>query len=111
MQKEVAKTFAQNEMKRRDVEEHNRVQQQRERDQAAEAEKKEADEKLFEKQWNTDDRRGARVGMWQDFQDDKKRSANVKRQRTAVNFKREEKQETKKRRRVGPGERSGRDWK
>ena len=43
-------------MKRRDVEEHNRVQQQRERDQAAEAEKKEADEKLFEKQWNTDDR-------------------------------------------------------
>ena len=56
LQKEVAKTFAQNEMKRRDVEEHNRVQQQRERDQAAEAEKKEADEKLFEKQWNTDDR-------------------------------------------------------
>ena len=50
-------------MKRRDVEDHNRVQQQRERDQAAEAEKKEADEKLFEKQWNTDDRRGARVGM------------------------------------------------
>ena len=37
-------------MKRRDVEDHNRVQQQRERDQAAEAEKKEADEKLFEKQ-------------------------------------------------------------
>ena len=32
------------------------MQQQRERDQAAEAEKKEADEKLFEKQWNTDDR-------------------------------------------------------
>ena len=59
LQKEVAKTFAQNEMKRRDVEEHNRVQQQRERDQAAEAEKKEADEKLFEKQWNTDDRYGA----------------------------------------------------
>ena len=58
LQKEVAKTFAQNEMKRRDVEEHNRVQQQRERDQAAEAEKKEADEKLFEKQWNTDDRCG-----------------------------------------------------
>ena len=52
LQKEVAKTLAQNEMKRRDVEEHNRVQQQRERDQAAEAEKKEADEKLFEKQWN-----------------------------------------------------------
>ena len=52
----MAKTFAQNEMKRRDVEEHNRVQQQRERDQVVEAEKKEADEKLFEKQWNTDDR-------------------------------------------------------
>ncbi|CAH0363693.1 unnamed protein product [Pelagomonas calceolata] len=111
LQKEVAKTFAQNEMKRRDVEEHNRVQQQRERDQAAEAEKKEADEKLFEKQWNTDDRRGARVGMWQDFQDDKKRSANVKRQRTAVNFKREEKQETKKKYGEWDRESWRRDWK
>ena len=111
LQKEVAKTFAQNEMKRRDVEEHNRVQQQRERDQAAEAEKKEADEKLFEKQWNTDDRRGARVGMWQDFQDDKKRSANVKRQRTAVNFKREEKQESKKKYGEWDRESWRRDWK
>ena len=119
-------------MKRRDVEDHNRVQQQRERDQAAEAEKKEADEKLFEKQWNTDDRlvlggnyyvasmapelrfprrRGARVGMWQDFQDDKKRSANVKRQRTAVNFKREEKQESKKKYGEWDRESWRRDWK
>ena len=73
--------------------------------------KKEADEKLFEKQWNTDDRRGARVGMWQDFQDDKKRSANVKRQRTAVNFKREEKQETKKKYGEWDRESWRRDWK
>ena len=70
-----------------------------------------ADEKLFEKQWNTDDRRGARVGMWQDFQDDKKRSANVKRQRTAVNFKREEKQETKKKYGEWDRESWRRDWK
>ena len=56
-------------------------------------------------------RRGARVGMWQDFQDDKKRSANVKRQRTAVNFKREEKQETKKKYGEWDRESWRRDWK
>ena len=51
------------------------------------------------------------MGMWQDFQDDKKRSANVKRQRTAVNFKREEKQETKKKYGEWDRESWRRDWK
>ena len=111
LQKEVAKTFAQNEMKRRDVDDHTRVQQQRERDQAQEAEAKETSEKTFEKQWNTDDRRGARVGMWQDFQDDEKRAGNVKRQRTAVNFKREEAEPTKKKHGEWEKESWKRDWK
>eukprot|EP00629_Pelagomonadales_sp_RCC1024_P008392 CAMPEP_0119261832 /NCGR_PEP_ID=MMETSP1329-20130426/1753_1 /TAXON_ID=114041 /ORGANISM="Genus nov. species nov., Strain RCC1024" /LENGTH=428 /DNA_ID=CAMNT_0007261423 /DNA_START=160 /DNA_END=1443 /DNA_ORIENTATION=+ len=95
-EKQVLKTFAENEMKRRDVEEHKRVQQQRERDQAAEAEKKEADEKKFEQQWNDDDRRGERVGHWQDFQDDKARQSNVKRQRGAVQFKKRDEKPVKK---------------
>mmetsp|Transcript_16406 Transcript_16406/g.50752 ORF Transcript_16406/g.50752 Transcript_16406/m.50752 type:complete len:451 (-) Transcript_16406:36-1388(-) len=95
LEKAVMKTFAENEMKRRDVEDHNRVQQQRERDQAEAEQKKETDEKKFEKQWNSDDRRSSRVGLWQSFQDDSARSANVKRQRQAVNFKREEKVEKK----------------
>lgn len=95
MAKEVMKTFAQNEMKRRDVEEHKRVQAARERQQADEEKKKEDDEKQFEQQWNQDDRRNTRVEFWQRFQDDTDRSGNQKRIRTARNFKMQQ-QEHKK---------------
>ncbi|EGB04985.1 hypothetical protein AURANDRAFT_14396, partial [Aureococcus anophagefferens] len=78
--KEVLKTFAQNEMKRRDVEDHHRVQANRDREHEEAAKKKDADEKAFEKQWNDDDRRADRIDFWQQFQDDAKRATNVKRQ-------------------------------
>jgi hypothetical protein len=51
------------------------------------------------------------VGTWQDFQDDKKRAGNVKRQRTAVNFKREEAEPTKKKHGEWEKESWKRDWK
>ena len=65
--REVLKTFAQNEMKRRDVEDHNRVQAQREREHEEVATKKVDDEKKFEEQWNQDGRRGDRVDFWQQY--------------------------------------------
>lgn len=85
LDKEVLKTFAQNEMKRRDVESHQRTNAARERAQQDEAKKKEEDEKKFEDEWNADDRRSERVGFWQTFQDDA-RSQGQKRLRTAKNF-------------------------
>ena len=95
MAREVMKTYARNEMKRRDADDHQRVHANREREQEAAAKKKDDDEKAFEKQWNNDDRRADRIDFWNQFQDDAKRAKNVKRQRTAVNFKMEEKVETK----------------
>lgn len=89
LEREVMKTFAQNEMKRRDVVDHQRTSAARERTQADAADAKAASEKTFEKQWNADDRRADRVDFWQSFQDDAARSKNVKRQRAAVNFKAE----------------------
>lgn len=85
--KEVMKTFAQNEMKRRDVEEHRRVYAARERAQADEAKKKDDDEKKFEEEWNQDERRKHRIDFWQQFQDDANRASDQKRLRTARNFK------------------------
>ena len=111
LEKEVMKTFAQNEMKRRDVEEHKRVQATRERKHEDEAKKKEEDEKKFEKQWNSDDRRADRIDFWQQFQDDGKRAGNVKRQRTAVNFKQEQKDPKKKKFGEADMESWKKDWK
>ena len=109
--KEVLKTFAQNEMKRRDVEDHHRVQANREREHEEAAKKKDADEKAFEKQWNDDDRRADRIDFWQQFQDDAKRATNVKRQRGAVNFKREAKVEKKPKYGQADMESWKREWK
>jgi len=93
-EKEVMKTFARNEMKRRDVEEHKRAQAARERAQEDEAKKKEADEHKFEEQWNQDARRATRIDFWSQFQDDRRYGAQ-KRLRTAKNFKQETKVEHK----------------
>ncbi|KAH8064078.1 hypothetical protein JL721_8483 [Aureococcus anophagefferens] len=109
--KEVLKTFAQNEMKRRDVEDHHRVQANRDREHEEAAKKKDADEKAFEKQWNDDDRRADRIDFWQQFQDDAKRATNVKRQRGAVNFKREAKVEKKPKYGQADMESRKREWK
>ncbi|KAJ8604520.1 hypothetical protein CTAYLR_000940 [Chrysophaeum taylorii] len=87
MDREIMKTFAQNEMKRRDVEEHKRAAAARERMQEAEAKKKEEEETELESRWNQDDRRAQRIDFWQQFQDDAHRAGAQKRLRTAKNFK------------------------
>jgi len=93
--KEILKTFAQNEMKRRDVEEHKRVNAARDMAQQAEEKKKQHDERVFEEAWNDDERRNARIDFWQQFQDDSSRAGAQKRIRTAKNFKQQEKLEKK----------------
>jgi len=89
-EKEVMKTFAQNEMKRRDVEEHKRVYAAREKAQQDLEKKKVEEEKKFEHEWNEDDRRNARINFWQQFQDDAERAGAQKRLRTAKNFKQQQ---------------------
>ena len=93
--REVMKTFAQNEMKRRDVEEHKRVHAAREQAHEAAAKKKIDDDQQFEDQWNDDGRRNSRIDFWQQFQDDDTRAKAQKRLRTAKNFK-QQSQDTNK---------------
>ena len=111
MDKEVMKTFAQNEMKRRDVEEHQRVHAARERAQADELKKKEEAEQKFEEQWNQDDRRSDRVDFWHQFQGDNDRAGVQKRIRHARNFKTQEKVEKKPKYGQVDLESWKRDWK
>mmetsp|Transcript_16127 Transcript_16127/g.55073 ORF Transcript_16127/g.55073 Transcript_16127/m.55073 type:complete len:447 (+) Transcript_16127:126-1466(+) len=90
LERELLKTFAQNEIKRVDAEDHTRTHAERER-KAEEAKKQGAEaETKFEDQWNQEDRRADRLNFWQQFQDDDERSRVQKRTRTAKNFKQEE---------------------
>uniref|UniRef100_A0A7S3NLG0 J domain-containing protein n=1 Tax=Aureoumbra lagunensis TaxID=44058 RepID=A0A7S3NLG0_9STRA len=91
LDKHIMKTFAENEMRRRDVEEHKRAHAARERAQEEERKKVEQEDKLFEEQWNADQRRNTRMDFWQQFQEDESRAGNQKRIRSAKNFKQQQK--------------------
>ena len=104
------KTFAQNEMRRRDAKEHTRINAKREQDQAMEAEAKMKEEMLFDKTYTSADQQEARVNNWRDYADDGRAHVD-KKARVMKQFKQEEKKEDKPK--FGQVELEGwkKDWK
>lgn len=88
--KDVAKAFADVELRRRESEAHLATSRKREREQEDEAKAKEEDEKAFNEAYSKGERRDKRVGNWRDFQ-----QGPVKRHDVA-NFKQQERGDSKK---------------
>ena len=72
-EREVMRIFAQNEYKRREVEERQRKFEQRERQQEDDQMEKERRGRKFDKQWRNEERVDKRIGNWRDFTTNKKR--------------------------------------